>query len=278
MVPAAVGFQCPECVRAGTRATRQNQGPYGGAQSRNPRQTSIILIVVNAIVWAVLQVAQLAGLQYRIVWFLGLLPRGVCSSVTEPGSYWPAVSKVLCRANAGGTWIPGVVDGAWWQVFTSIFTHVSILHIAMNCLTLWFLGPPLESWLGRTRFLTTYLVAGLFGSLAVYCLSAEQSLSYGGSGSLFGLMGALLIILWRQKADVRQLLLWLGLNIVVTFVGASISWQAHMGGLVGGVLLAGVWVFVPSSAHRDRVQWGLVGVLGVVLVVGFAARTLVLLG
>jgi len=278
MVPAAVGFQCPDCVRAHTRATRQNLGPYGGTRSHDPRVTSIVIICVNFLVWAVIQLAGFMHVQTRVVQFLGLLPQGMCMAGDSPGSYYPNIhSTAMCQGLSDGSWVPGVADGAWWQLFTSIFTHVAILHIGVNCLTLWFLGPPLETALGRVRFLTTYMVAGLFGSLSVYWLSPVDSLSYGGSGSLFGLMGALLVILWKQKGDVKQLLAWLGLNVLITFVGgASISWQAHLGGLLGGALMGCIWVFVPSSANRNRHQWILVSVAVAVIVVGLIVRTFIL--
>ena len=278
MVPAAVGFQCPDCVKAHTRATRQNQGPYGGELSSNPRLTSIVLMAVNAVVWGVIQLAGLMKVQDRVTDFLGLLPKGMCMAGDAPGSYYSGVgSQAVCQSIPAGSWVPGVADGAWWQVFTSIFTHVAIWHIAANCLTLWFLGPPLESMLGRARFLATYLVAGLAGSLSVYWLSPVNSLSYGGSGALFGVMGALLLLLWRQKGDVRQLLMWLGLNLIITFTGGgAISWQAHMGGLVGGALVACVWAFVRPSEKRARTQWILVAAILAVIAVGMIVRTLIL--
>jgi membrane associated rhomboid family serine protease len=92
-------------------------------------------------------------------------------------------------------------------------------------------------------------------------------------------MGALLILLWRRKGDVRQLLMWLGLNLIITFVGgAQISWQAHLGGLVGGAILACIWIFVPRTATQSRNQWVALGCLVVLIAVGLVARTLVLTG
>ena len=275
MVPAPVGFQCPECVRSHTKATRQNAARFGGERSPNPRTTSIVLIGINVVIWAVLQLAQLIHQQSALVFILGMQPQGMCSATDSPGSYYAGITRLQCEALANGHWVPGVADGAWWQIFTSIFTHVAIWHIAMNCLTLWFLGPPLESFLGRARFLTTYLVSGLFGSLAVYWFSAPNSVSYGGSGALFGLMGALLIVFWRQKADVKQLLMWLALNIMFTFIGgASISWQAHLGGLVGGVIIACVWVFTIHTRRIERIQWSLIAVLIILIGLGMVARTM----
>ena len=272
-MPAAVGFQCPQCVRAHTRASRQNRGAYGGVVVANPRTTSIVLIVINGIVWGVLQIAGLLRLQGPMVEFLGLMPRGIC--LNGLGQSYPDLGRTACQSV--GSWLPGgVADGAWWQFFTSIFTHVSIFHILCNCLTLFFLGPPLESRLGRARFLATYLVAGLVGSLAVYWLSPPFSLSYGASGSIFGLMGALMLICWREKSDIRQLLLWLGLNVLITFTSANISWQAHLGGLVGGTILACIWSFV-SDRSRQRTQWLWVGMVVLLIALGAVGRTMLLM-
>jgi membrane associated rhomboid family serine protease len=273
MVPAAVGFQCPSCVSGGLKETRQYQARFGGKQSTNARITSIVIIAINAVVWGIIQIA--GPWRNTIIEFLGLSPVGMCQDSTGT-MYYPGVGHALCDGVAGAVWIPGVADGAWWQVFTSIFTHVSFLHIAANCLTLWFLGPPLEAILGRVRFVVTYLVSGIIGSLAVYWLSGMNTISYGGSGSLFGLMGALIVIFLKLKVDVRQILMWLGLNIVITFVGgASISWQAHLGGLVGGALLACIWALTPRG--KTRQQWDWVAVLSVVVIAGFVGRTMLLL-
>ena len=276
MIPAPVGFQCRECVRAHTKATRQTTGRYGGRLSQNPRTTSIVLIAINVAIWGIIQVTALAKVQAQVVQFLGLLPRGMCVVTSDPNSHYPNVTETVCRTMEGVHWVPGIADGAWWQVITSVFTHVTIPHIALNCLTLWFLGPPLESLLGRTRFLVTYMLSGLTGSLAIYWLSPEISLSYGGSSAMFGLMGALLIILAQRKSDIRQLLLWLGMNILFTFIGHGISWQGHMGGLVGGAVLACVWAFTPLDTKLSRTQWILVVAILIAIIAGLVARTLLL--
>jgi membrane associated rhomboid family serine protease len=280
MIPAAVGFQCPECVKQGARQTRQNRGSYGGERSSNPRQTSLILIIANFVVFAVITVAGWIVPRWGIVQYLGLRPEGICVPLDAANTYYPGVGQAACLGG-GGHWIPGVADGAWWQVVTSMFTHVSIIHIGMNCLTLWFIGPPLEMYLGRVRFLVTDFLSGLVGSLAVYWLSGNQTLSYGASGALFGVMGALFIVLWQQRGDFKQLLLWIGLNLVVTFLpfgggAGSISWQAHLGGLVGGLAIASVWAFLPRGDNRVRNQWILIALIAVIVVVGLAARSLVL--
>ena len=84
--------------------------------------------------------------------------------------------------------MPGPLNGGWWQVLTSAFTHISILHIGMNMLALWFLGPPLEQVLGRVRFLAVYGISALTASAAVMWLSAPDSVAVGASGAIFGML------------------------------------------------------------------------------------------
>jgi len=90
---------------------------------------------------------------------------------------------------------------------------------------------------------------------------------------VFGLMGALLVIAWRRGGDLQNLLMWLGINIAFTFFGgAGISWQGHLGGLAGGLAIAGI-----SMLDRGRASartWLLLGLVGLALVAVIAVRVL----
>ncbi len=264
MISAAVGFQCPECVATGARQTRQNDGPYGGRRSANPSLTTFVLIGLNALVWLAITVT--GGVFSRLGDALALKPVGLCYSVADPNGIYPRLGGEACRAIADGRWEPGVADGAVWQLLTSAFTHVEILHIGMNMLAIWFLGPSLEAALGRVRFLAVYLLSALAGSVAVLWLSAPQTSTVGASGAVFGLIGALLVLAYKVHGDVRNVLIWLGINVVYTFVGpGSISWQGHLGGLLGGLAAALIIVYAPKP-NRPRVQLlGLVGLAVVML-------------
>ena len=105
--------------------------------------------------------------------------------------------------------------------------------------------------LGRLRYAGLYLLSGLVGSAVVYWLSGEYTPTLGASGAIFGLMGALLVMAYKVRADMNQLLVWIGLNVAFTFFGrSSISWQGHLGGFVGGVVLAAVLAYRPASGVR----------------------------
>ncbi|KRF20683.1 rhomboid family protein [Nocardioides sp. Soil797] len=275
MTPAAVGFQCPECVREGAKQTRSARTPYGGVRTQNPGLVSMVLIGINAFVW--LLITATGGDRSEWYYRLALMGRGRCE-VPDSGRYYPDVtSSAVCAAqNSAGhpsEWLAGVADGSWWQLGTSVFTHVDVLHIAFNLFALWILGPQLEHLLGRTRFLAVYLVSGLAGSAAVYWLTDPTTQTLGASGAVFGLMGALLIIGLKAGGDVTPLLIWIGINVVITFTGGNISWQGHLGGFVGGVLLAGVMAYAP---RQRRGLWQALGVGAVLalIVVMFVMRTL----
>jgi membrane associated rhomboid family serine protease len=256
MRTAAVGFQCPTCVSEGARSTRSGRTAYGGKRSANPALTSQVLIALNVAVFLLIQVTGGAS----SAWFyrLALLPwRGVAVVDGQPQIF------------------EGVANGAVWQLVTSMFTHVDLWHIGFNMVALWVLGPQLEAVLGRTRFLAVYFLSGLAGSVLVYWLSGISTPTIGASGALFGLMGALLVVVYKVHGDVRSILMWIGLNFVITFLAPFISWQGHLGGFIGGLLIAAAFVYAPK-ANRSRWQLASAVALGVLLVLAIVARTVVL--
>jgi membrane associated rhomboid family serine protease len=265
MRDAAVGFHCPDCIAEGRRTTRQARTAYGGLRPGSVGLVSKSLIGINAAVWVLILAT--GGNSSRLVDYLVLRPKGAC----EAGRAAFAVSHAQCSAG-GGTWLPGLADGAWWQPVTSMFAHIEVLHIGFNMVALWFLGPQLEMVLGWARFLGLYLLSGLVGSAAVYLFTPEYTSSLGASGAIFGLMAALLVVAHKARADISQLLVWIGINAALTFFAAGISWQAHVGGFVGGLALAGVLVYSPRE-RRTTWQAAGFGVVGVAVIVAIVLRT-----
>jgi membrane associated rhomboid family serine protease len=268
MRDAAVGFQCPQCVSEGARATRSGRTAYGGLRPGNPGLTSGVLIAINAAVWLAVMVTGGS----RLVELLALRANGLCV-VRGDGAF--EMQESLCTGQGGAYW-PGVVDGAWWQLLTSAFTHVEVWHIGFNMLALWILGPQLELAIGRARFLALYLGSALAGSALVYAASPEYQATLGASGAIFGLMAGLLVLAFKVRGNVQGILMWIGINALITVVGRGfISWQGHLGGFLGGLALAVIIVYAPRE-RRSLVQAaGIAAVLLTVAVV-IAARTAVL--
>lgn len=132
-------------------------------------------------------------------------------------------------------------EGQVWRLFTSMFIHIGILHLAFNLYALWSIGSLTERWFGRRRFLMIYIISGIGGSLASFIFS--PALSAGASGAIFGLLGALLHYSYKRPH------LWksgLGMNLVIIILvnfGFGLSQPgidnfAHLGGLLTGTTLS----------------------------------------
>ncbi|MDZ5619326.1 rhomboid family intramembrane serine protease [Nocardioides bizhenqiangii] len=274
MRDAAVGFQCPDCIKEGAKSTRQAQAAYGGRRSSDPRLTSMVLVALNGLVWVAILATgwKSSTLTDR----LALLPTGTCRSEGDPGSFYPRLdAEGLCGQIPDGQWFPGVSDGAYWQLVTSMFSHVEIWHIGFNMLVLYFLGPQLEAVLGRARFLALYLVSGLAGSVCVYWFSNEDTSTLGASGAIFGLMGALLVVAFKVRGNVQSIVSWLAINAVVTVVFPGVSWQGHLGGFLGGVLVTVILVYAPKD-RRVLLQVAGITLVVVALAAATVARTVAL--
>lgn len=198
MRDAAVGFQCPECVKQGARDTRQAVGPFGGARSGNPQATTIGLIALNVAVFLATLFTSTAsdaisrsyGVDLVQRW-LALMPLGICPA-GGAGTTMPSPSCFEVG-------LPGVAHGAWWQLLTSAFLHVEIWHIGLNMLMLWWYGPVLEQMLGRLRFLAVYLGSALTGSAFVMWLSEPMGYTLGASGAVLGVLSALTVMALRAE-------------------------------------------------------------------------------
>jgi membrane associated rhomboid family serine protease len=266
MNDAAVGFQCPSCVAEGRKSTRSGRTPYGGLRPTRNGLVSQVLIAINVGVWLLI----VATGWSTSVWVdrLGLRPKGLCVAGNQP---LPGASEHACTTSHL-LWLPGVSDGAWWQPLTTVFTHEQLMHIGFNMLALWILGPQLELMLGRLRYVGLYLLSGLLGSAVVYAFSPAYTLSVGASGAIFGLMGALLVLTLKVHGDVGWLLGWIGISVAYTLFGVNISWQAHLGGFLGGCLLALVIAYAPRP-RRNAWQAAGFTLVALLVVVTMAART-----
>ena len=267
MIDASVGFHCPTCVAEGRKQTRSARTAYGGTRSDNPALTSISLIVLNASVWLAIMLTGGAG--SRLVELLALRPSGLC----QRGDQFFDETAASC--GQGGTWLPGVTDGAYWQLLTAGFTHVTIFHIGFNMFALWVIGPQLEAALGRSRFLALYLLSLLAGSAVVLWAAPQYQLTLGASGAIYGMFAALLVLVRKVGGDMRQLWILMAVNIFITFAVPNISWQGHLGGFVGGGLVAAALVYAPRT-RRTPVQVAALCAVALLVGVAVVARTLTL--
>ena len=142
--------------------------------------------------------------------------------------------------------IHGVAEGEWWRLITAGFLHAGLMHLLFNCLALYTLGTPFEALYGRTRYAILLLISLMAGSYASITFNAENQVSVGASGAIFGLFGALLVVGRRLGADTRSTLTLLAINTAIAIAIPNIDWRAHLGGLAGGVVVATLYKLIPQ--------------------------------
>lgn len=151
----------------------------------------------------------------------------------------------------GANFGPATKDGQWWRLATAMFLHFGILHLGMNMLSLLDGGRLVERMYGPLRFLLIYFVSGLTGNLLSLIVQGDRAVSGGASGAIFGVYGALLVYLWRQRHTVERgeflrlfwgALIFAGITIVLGLNITGIDNGAHIGGFVAGMLSGGALV------------------------------------
>ncbi len=133
---------------------------------------------------------------------------------------------------------PFIADGEWWRLMTSAFLHYGPVHLGLNMLVLWIIGPALEEYLGHGRYALLYLVSGLAGAAGALVWS-PNALTVGASGAIWGIMGAALLLEARRiYVFGGQALGLVVFNLAITFLIPGISIGGHIGGLIGGAAAA----------------------------------------
>lgn len=238
MVPAPVGFQCPECVRAGAKESPQRAAPWRVASPKGGLSVTVVLIGINVAV------------------FLLGLAGGLADRMVESGGLaWNVTG--LTRAGTAVVVDPAVSGGQWWRLLTTMFLHGGLMHLAINMLALYVFGTQMERILGRWWFLALYMASGIVGGAVFLMLSpAAGGPAVGASGAIFGLFGAMIaLIIPRRHTDAgramfQQMIGLLVVNLLFTFAVPGIAWQAHVGGLVAGFGIA--WVMDRSQTAAAR--------------------------
>jgi membrane associated rhomboid family serine protease len=130
------------------------------------------------------------------------------------------------------------ITNEWYRLFTVALTHGGFLHLGFNMYSLMVLGNPLEAAYGKQKFLIVFFFSLLTGSLTSAYFASLYSASVGASGAIFGLFGALAIVGKRIGADIRSIVVIIGINFAFGFALGGVDWRAHLGGLIGGVVAA----------------------------------------
>ena len=222
MVFAPVGIRCPDHASIGApranaaRTVRQARGRVSGLAA----PVTSALIAINVLVY--------------------LITVGQGGGINAPGGSLFLKGELVGYA---------VGQGDWWRLFTAMFLHGGVLHIAFNMFALWWLGSVVEQALGPVRFLLLYLAGGLAGSagalvIPITHVAGGWSTAYdpltptvGASGAIFAILGALLVLEHMQTGSLAgQAMSMIVLNLALSAAIPNISIGGHLGGLIGGVV------------------------------------------
>lgn len=200
-IPASVGQHCPECVAEARRSAPKVRTTL---QANAPATYAIIAITIVSFV---LQQAVL-GYSERLVFFP-----------------------------------PFIADGEWWRLVTPVLLHDGFLHIFFNMYILYLYGQDVEQAFGTARFVAIYIGTAITASALSYAIPPDTA-AVGASGAVFGVAGALVAYLYNRRTStfanhhLRGMMGFLAINAVIGFLpGLRIDWLAHLGGLLGGLML-----------------------------------------
>jgi rhomboid protease GluP len=244
----------PACLVCG----RRNPGMWGFAGPLRAlfRRRSFVDVVTIACI--VLYVASLV-----------FDPRGALQPRGFLNVFSPSVEALFSLGAAGS--VPWRL-GRWWTLLTAIYLHGGLLHILFNLLWIRQLGPAVEELYGPSRLVVIFTAAGVVGFVASNWVG--HPFTIGASGSIFGLLGAL--VAFGQKRGgtfgamvLRQYGQWAVLLFVLGFLMPGVNNVAHAGGFVGGFLTGLVLALAERRAETGFDQLMAVAAIGLT-VVGFA--------
>lgn len=234
-------MHCVDCVREASKSVRPRTTVFGAKVRPGARPVVTITMIALCV----------------LVFLIDM----VDSSLRQAFTFSPALGRIEP-----------------WRMLTTAFLHApgsfGIVHLGFNMVALWFTGPFLEQALGRIRFLALYLVSALGGSVAVLLLTPLELWNrgaVGASGAVFGLFGAVAVVMLRLKMRNSSIFSVIGMNLVITFLVPNISWQAHLGGLLTGAAIAAVFAYLPKKLQQTGAIAG-VSAIAVALILAAVIR------
>ena len=242
MHSASVGFHCPACVASrSTQRFSPRSAPSAGGLSvpaRSGRDATTVLIGLNFAGFVLMVLA--GGTGSRLYDRFASGGGGIMGDYGLLGGWAPYV---------GMDPVVGVSAGDWWRLVTGGFLHGGLLHLVFNMFLLWMLGQQLEHLHRPVRYVGLYLGSLTAGSLGVMLMD-PMALTVGASGAVFGLMAA--TVVHQLHRGVNPWHTGLGglvvVNLFFTFGRPGISIGGHLGGLVGGAVLA--WLLDACDRRR----------------------------
>ena len=141
------------------------------------------------------------------------------------------------------------MQGAYWQIISSMFMHANLTHLALNMIVLYQFGYILEKHLGSIKFAILYMFGGILTSLLGAFYVYYDSIKNQAFINLVGASGAICVLIGFYAYADRKSLLGLVVAVLIMsfvpiFMGVNVAWYAHIFGFICGYLIARLRVFV----------------------------------
>ena len=168
----------------------------------------------------------------------------------------------LHMVDCGAAYAPLIIENKeWYRLFTCMFLHFGMSHLANNMLVLFVLGQRLEPVAGKVRLLLIYILGGVGGNIFSFFLNlgkGDYAVSAGASGAVFAVMGAMIYVLVRNRGRVqdlsaRQILIMAAFSLYFGFTSSGVDNAAHVGGMICGFFIA-VLVYPPGRIYPRKIQ------------------------
>ena len=161
-------------------------------------------------------------------------------------------------ANFGANYAPFVKSGKFYVLFTSMFIHGNLIHLLFNMYALYIIGPQVESFYGKIKYLAIYFGSGILGAL-LSDIFLQNSISVGASGAIFGLLSSIVYFGYHYRAYLdtvirSQIMPLIIFNIFLGIVIPNIDTFCHIGGLIGGVLVSMACGIKYKSTKSERIN------------------------
>lgn len=155
--------------------------------------------------------------------------------------------------------------GEYYRILTCIFLHIGIVHLLLNMYSLYIIGPQVESFYGKIKYLFIYLYSGICGSILSLAFS-NNVISAGASGAIFGLLGSLLYFGYHYRVYLgnvikSQIIPVILVNLFIGFITPGIDNFAHIGGLIGGVIASMICGVKDKPNKIDRINGMILGII-----------------
>jgi rhomboid protease GluP len=179
------------------------------------------------------------------------------------------VSGSLTLPEFGAKWLPGILSGDWYRLITAGYLHTQFLHILMNMMGLFNIGPMVEEIYGTRRTFGLYTVATIFG-FVLSAMWSPRTYSLGASAGIFGLLGALIAYGMHSKSFAakhlqQQCLLNAAIGFAMGGFMPMIDNAAHVGGLAGGFAVAYLAGLPSSTTDAKEKFWGLLSLVSLLV-------------